>query len=78
MKLPERFDHCDRPDSARATEPMQAADNMASFHRVSWKQALGAIASPVLRLHRYRNAHNRLLQGALRDLDCADARSCKR
>ena len=58
MKLPKRFDHCDR--------------------RVSWKEALAGIASPVFRLHRYRNAHNRLLQGALRDLDCADARSCKR
>ncbi len=78
MKLPKRFDHCDRPVSARTTELMQAADRMARLHRVSWKQALGAIASPVLRLHRYRSAHNRLLQGALRDLDCPDARSCKR
>ncbi len=78
MKLPKRFAHCDRPVSARTTELIKAADRMASFHRISWKQAFGKLASPALRLHRYRNAHNRLLQDALRDLDCADARSCKR
>ncbi len=78
MKLPARFDHRDRPVAATTTELSQAADRMASFHRLSWKQAFSKLASPALRLHRYRSAHNRLLQGALRDLDCADAESCNR
>ncbi len=78
MKLPARFDHRDRPVVATTTELSQAADRMANFHRVSWKKAFGRLASPALRLHRYRIAHNRLLQGALCDLDCTDAGSRKR
>ncbi len=78
MKLPARFDHRDRPVAATTIELLQAADRTASFHRVSWKEAFSKLASPALRLHRYRSAHNRLLQGVLRDLDCADAGSCKR
>ena len=78
MKLPARFDHRDRPVAATTTELLLAADRMASFHRVCWKEAFSKLASPALRLHRYRSAHTRLLQGALCDLDCADAGSCKR
>ncbi len=78
MKLPARFDHRDRPVAATTTERLQAADRMAGFHRVSWKEAFSKLASPALRLHRYRIAHKRLLRGALCDLDCADAGSCKR
>ncbi len=78
MKLQERFDRSDRPVAATTTELLQAADRMASFHRVSWKEAFSKLASPALRLHRYRSAHTRLLQGALCDLECADAGSCKR
>jgi len=72
MKLQKNFDSCDRLASGRNTELMQAADTQARFHRVSWKEALAIIASPAFRLHRYRHAHNRMLQRALCELDCSD------
>ena len=56
----------------RASDLEALAARMERFHRVSWKEAFGTIASPMLRLQRYRHAHNRLLQGAWCELDCAD------
>ena len=56
---------CDQTDSGRAAEILQAADKLARFQRISWKQAFGKIVAPAFRLHRYRNAHDRLLQDAL-------------
>ncbi len=58
-------DLCDQSDSGSAAELNQAADKLARFHRVSWKEAFGKIVAPAFRLHRYRNAHDRLLQDAL-------------
>lgn len=76
MKFHKHNDLENRPGSGRTTELMQAADKLASFHRISWKEAFGKIASPAFRLHRYRSAHNRLLQDALRKLDCSDTGGC--
>ena len=76
MKTQRHLESGDRSDSGRLTEIMQAADKLASFQRISWKEAFGKIASPAFRLHRYRNAHNRLLQDALRERDCPDAGGC--
>lgn len=55
-----------------------ASDNtvMARLHRISWRRALGSIVSPALRLHRYRSAHNRILQDAFCDLDSRDSGGC--
>ncbi len=69
-------DLCDQSDSGSAAELNQAADKLARFHRVSWKEAFGKIVAPAFRLHRYRNAHDRLLQHALSELDCSDAGGC--
>ncbi len=74
MKFQKNFDASDRPASGRATQLMQAANTLARFHRVSWKEAFAKIASPAMRLHRYRHAHNRMLQRALCELDCSDTR----
>ncbi len=60
--------HCDlcaQSDSGNAAELNQAAAKLANFQRISWKQAFGRIVAPAFRLHRYRNAHDRLLQDAL-------------
>jgi hypothetical protein len=55
-----------------------ASDNSAAarFHRISWRRALGKIVSPAFRLHRYRSAHNRILQDAFCDLDTPDSDGC--
>ncbi len=65
MKTQRHLESGDRSNSGRTIEFMQAADKLASFQRISWKEAFGKIAAPAFRLHRYRNAHNRLLQDAL-------------
>ena len=65
MKTQRHLESGDRSDSGRTTEVMQAADKLARFQRISWKQAFGKIVAPAFRLHRYRNAHDRLLQDAL-------------
>ena len=48
----------------------------ARLHRISWRRALGNIVSPAFRLHRYRNAHNRILQDGFCDLDSRDSGGC--
>ena len=65
MKTQRHLESGDRSDAGRTTEVMQAAAKLASFQRISWKQAFGKIVAPAFRLHRYRNAHDRLLQDAL-------------
>ena len=76
MNSQKHFDNGDRPASGRTSELEQAADILSRFHRVSWKQALGKIATPAFRLHRYRNIHNRLLQKALCELDRPKSGDC--
>ena len=76
MNIHKRSDYEDRPASGRTAELMRTADKLATFHRISWKEAFGKVASAAFRLHRYRSAHNRLLQEALRKLDCSDTSGC--
>ncbi len=65
MNHPGHCDFCDASDSGGAAELAHAAGKLARFQRISWKQAVGKIVAPAFRLHRYRNAHDRLLQDAL-------------
>ena len=58
-------DACDQSDSGSAAELVHAADKLARFQRITWKQAFGKIVAPAFRLHRYRHVHDRLLQDAL-------------
>ena len=44
--------------------------------QTSWKQRVGEILSPALRLHHYRAAHNRLLHSALCEVDFPNSDSC--
>lgn len=53
-----------------------AADRPAEIGRDSWRKALGGLVSPAIRLHHYRNIHDRLLQDALCELDRAAHREC--
>ncbi len=76
MNFQKYFDSSDRPDSGSAVELMQAADKLARFQRISWKQVFGKIVAPAFRLHRYRNAHDRLLQDALCQQYRCDDRGC--
>ena len=48
----------------------------ARLHRISWRKALANIVSPAFRLHRYRSAHNRILQDAFCELDSRDSGGC--
>jgi hypothetical protein len=76
MKSRKNLDACERPASTSTNEHLQTADKPAPFHRASWQGALAKIAGPAFRLHHYRQAHNRLLQNALCELDCTDTRGC--
>ena len=76
MNSHKHTDSGDRPASGRNLDVEQAADSLSRFYRISWKQALGKIATPAFRLHRYRNAHNRLLQNAWCELDSHKSRDC--
>lgn len=76
MNSQKHLDSGYRSDAGRTTELVQAADKLASFQRISWKEAFGKIVSPAFRLRRYRYAHNRLLQDVLRERDCPDAGGC--
>jgi hypothetical protein len=72
-KYPELHDHS---VASKTTELAQAADQLSTFHRISWKEAFGRIVAPAFRLHRYRSAHNKLLQAALSELDKPDCGGC--
>ncbi len=67
---------CAQSDSGNAAELNRAADKLAMFQRISWKQAFGKIVAPAFRLHRYRNAHDRLLQEALCELHRSGHSGC--
>ena len=71
MKLPKRIDRSNRAASGSTAEPARATGSRSRFQRISWKEAFGEIASPAIRLHRYRSAHNRVLLDALCKRDCA-------
>lgn len=46
------------------------ADKLAQFHRISWRQALGRLVAPVVRVHQYRDLHTAMLYDALCEHDC--------
>lgn len=70
MKTAKRSDQCAAPVIGAMSGQEQATGRFSRFQRISWREALAAIVSPAFRLHRYRNAHNRLLLDALCELDC--------
>ena len=76
MNFQKYFESGNRPASGRTAQLVQPAGSQARFHRVSWKEAIGKIASPAFRLHRYRSVHNKLLQTAWCKLDNSNARDC--
>ncbi len=76
MNFQKHFESGDRTASGSTEELERAVDRLSRFQRVSWKEALGQIASPAFRLHRYRSVHNKLLQNALCELDSADRGDC--
>ncbi len=63
-------------ESGRPTDLTAAVEKLARFQRISWKQAFGKIVAPAFRLHRYRNAHDRLLQEALCELHRSGHSGC--
>ena len=75
MKLRKKFEDLDRAVSGSIAELAQATRSLSRLHRISWKEAFGEIASPAIRLHRYRNAHNRMLLDALCKMDCSGTRT---
>lgn len=52
-----------------------AARRLAAFHRISWREALGSVATAAGRLHRYRDLRTRMLHDALRLRDCGQQTS---
>lgn len=76
MTRQRHLDSSDRQVAATATELEQTASKLATFHRISWKEAFGTIASPAVRLHRYRNARGRLLQDALCNVEGRNDGGC--
>ncbi len=70
MKLPKKIEDLYRAVSGSTAELARATGRLSRIRRISWKAALAEIVSPAIRLHRYRNAHNRLLLDALCKMDC--------
>lgn len=52
--------------SRRAEEPLPEAE----ITRHGWKTAFSALRSAAYRLHQYRNIRSRMINDALRQLDC--------
>ncbi len=48
--------------------------SLTSQHRIAWRNALAALASPMIRLHHLRNIRTQMLRDALCDLDGCDKR----
>ena len=69
MKTTDQTD-CTEQNAVCAANGM--AERMATFKRISWREALGGIVSPAFRLHRIRSTQNRVLLDALCELDCSD------
>lgn len=42
---------------------------LGRFRRISWRDALGGVIAPALRLHHYRELHSKSLLDALRTDD---------
>ena len=54
-------------------QPCYENARFADLHNLPkprWRDALRSLASPALRLHRYRNLHRATLYAVMRDEDC--------
>jgi hypothetical protein len=54
-------------------QPCIENTRLADLHNLPkprWREALLSLASPALRLHRYRNLHRAMIYAAMRDDDC--------
>ena len=60
--------NCHCTDEYRDRPP----DSAGGQHRIAWREALAAIASPMVRLHHLRNIRTQMLRDALCDLDGCD------
>lgn len=76
MSIQERTALRRRAASRSSAGTAAAGDRTARLDGISWKQALGKLASPAFRLHHYRSIHNRLLQRAFCELDSSRERDC--
>ncbi len=50
------------------------SDPPSGPNRIAWREALAAIASPMVRLHHLRNIRTQMLRDALCDRDGCDTR----
>ena len=46
------------------------AGRLATFQRISWRDAFGLLAGAAFRIHHYRDVRTKMLHDALCDLDC--------
>lgn len=56
--------------AARTRILEDAADRLAGFNRLSWRQVLDGFTGAAGRLHRYRGLHTRMLHDVLCERDC--------
>lgn len=64
------------PGPAPGKQDNGRVGDLAGPHKLAWKRAIRELISPAFRLHRYREAHNRLLQDALTRRDCPPVQHC--
>ena len=62
--------NCHRTDKYRHRLP----GSLSGRHRIAWREALAAMASPMVRLHHLRNIRTRMLRDALCDVDGCETR----
>lgn len=46
------------------------SDSLGDHRRIAWRNALAALAKPMLRLHQLRNIRTQMLREALNNRDC--------
>ena len=66
-----RHDHSQAGNIPATTEELnRAAEKLSTFHRISWRDALGRLTSAAFRLHHFRDVRTRMLYEALCEVDC--------
>ena len=48
----------------------ELSGSLSNHRRIAWRNALAALAKPMLRLHQLRNIRTQMLRDALNDRDC--------
>ena len=48
----------------------ELSGSLSEHRRITWQNALTALAKPMLRLHQLRNIRTQMLRDALNDRDC--------